>query len=226
MKIDLKVMGERIKKERTAAGFKTQAKFAKAMGYVEESRTTVGNWESGHKQPVLDDLLKMCEMFGCELEYLLGKYPCRTRQATDIEEVTGLSEEAIEKLAKLKYNFPDGLINSLICDDFLELFLRSIQKAAQYEASHTALRWERETGKNKSKAHMDELQRLDNLRKIERYEAHTNIEKVTGYICTDSMLFWLKEAYGYEAKYEYSKKLGTEVLVIKEVNTNGKHSQN
>ena len=102
MILDKKIIGDRIKKGRIAAGFKTQCDFAERMGYSKESRQTVSNWENGNVQPSLKDILLMCELFSCELEYLLGIYPCKTREATDIQAVTGLSQDAIETLKTYK----------------------------------------------------------------------------------------------------------------------------
>ena len=47
--------------------------------------------------PQFEDMLKMCEVFDCELGYLLGEFDCKTREATDIQAKTGLSEKAIKK---------------------------------------------------------------------------------------------------------------------------------
>lgn len=40
----------------------------------------------------------MCDLFNCELGYLLGEYNCKTRATTDIQAATGLSERAIDRL--------------------------------------------------------------------------------------------------------------------------------
>lgn len=102
MKYDKKIIGQRIKTERIAAGFKTQGDFAKALGFAFESRQTIGNWENGKVLPCLCDLLKICEICDCEIGYLLGEYENRTREITDINRVTGLSEESIKQLKILK----------------------------------------------------------------------------------------------------------------------------
>lgn len=38
--------------------------------------------------PQFEDMLKMCEVFDCELGYLLGEFNCKTREATDIQAKT------------------------------------------------------------------------------------------------------------------------------------------
>lgn len=92
------LIGERIKQQRIAAGYKTQSDFAIALGLSYESRQTVGSWEQGKYIPKLDTLLKMCELFDCEIGFLLCEYDCKTREETDISAATGLSEKSIRRL--------------------------------------------------------------------------------------------------------------------------------
>lgn len=99
---DLKAIGKRIKKERIENGFKNQGAFAKEMNYSQESRQTVANWENGKTLPCLEDLLKMCELFGCELGYLLCEHDNKTREATDVCKALGISKEAEAELKKIK----------------------------------------------------------------------------------------------------------------------------
>ena len=75
----------------------SQEKFSELLGV---SRGTFIKWEKpGGVIPPLDYLLKMCNIFGCEVGYLLGEFDCTTREAMDIHAVTGLSERAIEILS-------------------------------------------------------------------------------------------------------------------------------
>ena len=131
MNYDLKKVGQRIRKERKGAGFKTQGDFAKRMGYHEESRQTIGNWENGKILPRLDDLLKMCEIFNCELGYLLCEYNCKTRENTDIQAVTGLSEEAISSLLNLAKNSGTdeklSVLSQILAHEKLSDFLKAIE---------------------------------------------------------------------------------------------------
>lgn len=113
MNYDLQAIGNRIKKERKAAGLKKQGDLTKKMGLSEYSRQTVGNWENGTVLPCLDDLLKMCEIFDCELGYLLCEYDCKTKELTNIHEVTGLSENAIKMLSDIKKTSIEEVIITL-----------------------------------------------------------------------------------------------------------------
>jgi transcriptional regulator with XRE-family HTH domain len=66
---------------------------------ISVARQTISKWEKGEGAgPTVWDLLRMCEVFGCDYGYLVGDYDCRTRTATDIQEDTGLSEAAIDNL--------------------------------------------------------------------------------------------------------------------------------
>ncbi len=102
------ILGERIKKERGdkklgGMGI-SQAKLAERLGLEIESRQTIGAWESGKRKPPLEVLEKMCEIFNCDLDYLTGRYECKTRGTTDIFELTGLSEKSCKTLSTLKNN--------------------------------------------------------------------------------------------------------------------------
>lgn len=63
---------------------------------------TVSAWESGNITPSLENLIKLCGLFNCELGYFLGDHEGKTRAATDIHEYTSLSYEVIERLHNSK----------------------------------------------------------------------------------------------------------------------------
>ena len=91
---------DRIKLNRNALGL-SQEKLSEKLNVT---RKTLSQWEKGTTFPPLEDMLKMCEVFDCELGYLLGEHNCKTRAATDVQEVTGLSEESINILMQLQKN--------------------------------------------------------------------------------------------------------------------------
>lgn len=128
-------IGERIRKERIEAGYKNQSDFAVALGLKEDSRQSVGSWENGIRFPSLDMFLKMCEIFECEIGYLLCEFDCKTKEQTDVQKATGLSNKSINRLFLFRtrnketnafvFNSP---INSIIeHDSFVEL-LEAIKK--------------------------------------------------------------------------------------------------
>lgn len=58
-----------IEAERARAG-KTKEQFAHDLGV---NPKTVQNWQKGRCAIPCDKLLKMCELFGCTSDYLLGR---------------------------------------------------------------------------------------------------------------------------------------------------------
>jgi len=101
MEYSWKKIGARIKDERRLLSL-TQEKLLEEIEFSGSSRQLVGRWEKGASCPAIEELLKLCEIFNCELGYLLCEYDCKNREATDIQAVTGLSEKAIKKLSKIK----------------------------------------------------------------------------------------------------------------------------
>lgn len=91
------VIASRITEEREALGL-TKEGLAERLNV---NRNTITSWERQDikgRYPPLEDLARMCDLFNCELGYLLGEYNCKTRAATDIQAETGLSERAIDRL--------------------------------------------------------------------------------------------------------------------------------
>lgn len=132
------ITGERIKKLR---GKKPQDQCAKELGI---SRGALSYYENGERKPDAEILYRMAEYFKVSVDYLLGLTKEQTIEP-DIKiacEVTGLSGEAIKKIAQLKTkinlsaNCGKGLkvtgteiMNSLILDKWFEAFM---QRLAMY----------------------------------------------------------------------------------------------
>lgn len=112
MVYDSKKIGERIRKERKKAGV-NQSDFAEMMGLADKSRQTVMKWERGEIIPDIKKLFKMCEIFNCELGYLLCEYDCKNKVSSDVRAVTGLSEKAVMTLHKIKISDIRGVISAL-----------------------------------------------------------------------------------------------------------------
>ena len=77
---------------------------------------TVSKWETGETTPDLYYALKLCELFDCELGYLLCEYDQKTRKTADIKELTGLSGEACQVLQNEEFGLIKKLIDKLITD--------------------------------------------------------------------------------------------------------------
>ena len=87
----------------------------------------------------------MCEKLECDVGHLFGEYDCKKRQAEDVQELTGLSEKAIEKLFRLRERTSDEkhpgytnfYINSIIEHDaFLELLLAIKKHVWSFNQKH------------------------------------------------------------------------------------------
>lgn len=106
MKYNKVEIGERIRKNRKALGYKKQDDFIEALQKIypkaPKDRGTIGSWENGDNLPDLDTMLAICELFDCDLSYLVGDIEAKTRDKQFIIDETGLSEEAIDILYDCK----------------------------------------------------------------------------------------------------------------------------
>lgn len=122
---DEKAIGKRIQYERNQLGL-SQGKFAEKIGLAESSRQVIGKWEKGKLLPHFDHMLKMCELFECELGYLLCEYDCKTRVATDVKKATGLTEAAINRLMDINKSHINGALDTfsklILHKEFGQLF--------------------------------------------------------------------------------------------------------
>lgn len=94
-KYDWNKIGQRIKKARELAGL-SQGELGEKISYGYQM---IGKWERGETRPSLDSLFSLCDVFNCEIGYLLCEYDSKKREFADIQAVTGLSERAIEILS-------------------------------------------------------------------------------------------------------------------------------
>lgn len=86
------------KRERERAGY-TQKSFAESF---DVSLDTVRNWEQGRKVPEIKTIERLCAEFACEPDYLLGRMENSTHDIQFICQQTGLSEDAVLALGRLK----------------------------------------------------------------------------------------------------------------------------
>lgn len=94
------------------------------------TRQTLSNWEKGESSPTVGDLLNMCEIFHCDFGYLVGEYDCRTRESTDIQKLTGLSEDAIKEIISWFHLYgsesTDLLSNLMVSDEFQDALMSAL----------------------------------------------------------------------------------------------------
>ena len=127
MTYDSVVIGKNIEKERKRMKI-TQKDLGKLTGVCNKQ---ISLYESGKLTPPIDMLFKMCDVFDCELGYLLGEetYAQRTKVETKIVNELGLSLDAICVIKKVTgtdkhclsfgYNSKEyqEIINSLLLSD-------------------------------------------------------------------------------------------------------------
>jgi len=68
-------------------------------------RQTVSSWEDGRITFRTDKLIEICNLFQCDMGFVLGEYDCKTRAATDICEHTGLFEQSVNTLIMLSADY-------------------------------------------------------------------------------------------------------------------------
>lgn len=104
---DLSIVGEKIKYERELLLY-TQENLAEQLDIIaskskkynnkQKSRQTIANWEKGETYPSYQDMVNLCKLFKCDMDYLTGKIPCKTRENTDIQKEIRLTEETIKRI--------------------------------------------------------------------------------------------------------------------------------
>lgn len=107
-----KLIGERIKTEREKAGL-SKPDLLKNIYMSTTSHKSVTAWESGEILPSLDNLSRMAELFKCDIGYLVGDYPEKTRDVSDICSLTGLSEPAANALIDENDGYRDDRLKAL-----------------------------------------------------------------------------------------------------------------
>lgn len=83
------ILGKRIESERIRLGL-NQIELAKKLNL--SSSASISQYESGDRVPSDDIKLKMCELFNCSLDYLMGKSDIRNPEKADLDKLQiGLS---------------------------------------------------------------------------------------------------------------------------------------
>lgn len=172
-KYNLKEIGKKIKEERKGHRW-TQGKFAEKLDLSESSRQTIRSWEKGDSLPDLDRMLNMCELFNCELGYLLCEQEDKTRKVTDIRKATGLSESSITKLHGLK----DSAVREVL--DTLNFFIEHPNFEKILYATHIqGLKSNIPTAKISSETRMDIATHLScNLNDVDDYISASRLKYI------------------------------------------------
>ena len=102
------ILGKRIELERLRLGL-NQIELAKRLNL--SSSASISQYEKGDRVPSDDIKLKMCEVFNCSLDYLLGKSDIRN----------------IEELQNVKFANSNGLDTEGLDKEDLEELQRQIE---------------------------------------------------------------------------------------------------
>ncbi len=103
------VFVDRLVEERKKKGW-SQEKLAEAVG---KETSTVSTWEQHRAIPPFDVMVKLSQLFDCDLDYLTGRIDKETHALKTACEVTGLSPTAIKKIkGKVSSNALTHLIES------------------------------------------------------------------------------------------------------------------
>lgn len=110
---------DRFKELREQNGY-TQITFLKAINADEyvTSIESVRNWEQGKSIPEWRTILKLCDFFDCDMDYLFGRISKKTHDTQFICNEIGLSEEAL-------MNLIDKVKTPCVLDFLSELFSAS-----------------------------------------------------------------------------------------------------
>ena len=118
-KYDQKAIAKRIRELRTDKGM-TQEELAKRLYH---RRDLILNWENPEKKPLpdLSDMLSLCNIFECDLSYLLCENDCKTKDLQGIQDYTGLSEPAITNLLSFQQSEMQTVSKVIASNHFVDL---------------------------------------------------------------------------------------------------------
>lgn len=108
------IIGNRIRENRKENGL-SQERLAEYLEHITENptkRQTVAGWENGKPIKKIEQLTALCEIFNCDMAYLLCECDTKHIRTQDISSSTGLSEKAIDiliSLRKMDSKLPDTI---------------------------------------------------------------------------------------------------------------------
>lgn len=171
-------ISKKIKEERLKHGL-SQAELGKKIGVVGKQ---VSNYERHSPIPPLEVMLKLCDVFDCELGYLLGEkdYSNTTQLYTKISEYTGLDNESINILHHIMTRYQNTPI-AKIEDDVYKDILNRIIKSAEFKSCLRAL-------KDLSNDYKDYIHAMDDFENIPNDELKREAIDKDGEIPDDSWI--------------------------------------
>lgn len=100
-----------------------------------QSRQTIAKWEHGDITISFNQMIKLCNIFDCDIGYMLCEYDTKHHVAANIQEQTGLSESAInvlQKLGKKARILTDTLSSLLVQPEFDQWLWQIYRIASEY----------------------------------------------------------------------------------------------
>ena len=124
-----RIFGERLKQQRKRRKM-TQEELANSLNM---GVATVRNWEQGRTWPEMNELLRLCALFGCDADYLLGKIGQKTHDLDFLCAATGLTPAAIDRLAELRdgpFGYDDmQIVSKILTSQRLSDLIESVKDA-------------------------------------------------------------------------------------------------
>ena len=130
MHYDKEKIAKRLKDERKSHSL-TQAALALQL---KVGRDTIRDWETSKRIPPLEDMLAMCSIFECELGYLLCEYDTKLRDTADVQEITGLREDAIQEV--IRYGGASDRISDILASSEFYLLIVRMKGLAERKARY------------------------------------------------------------------------------------------
>lgn len=100
------IIGERIRQNRKAKDL-SQEQLAEYLEQITNSRIkrqTIAGWENGKPIKKMEQLTALCEIFDCDMAYLLCECDCKRVVSQKVAPALGLSEKALDNLITAKKN--------------------------------------------------------------------------------------------------------------------------
>lgn len=124
-----RTFGDRLKQERKKLDMR-QEDLAKKLGMT---TATVRNWEQGRTWPEMPDFIRLCALFQCDADYLVGRIEQKTHNLSFLCAETGLTPEALQSLADIKSGPAGGedmvLVSIILSSAKFKNILRSVKDA-------------------------------------------------------------------------------------------------
>lgn len=204
------IFAERLKRQRTARGYRSQEAFAKAFNECFRNGEnldgnkpyagilgTIKHYEDPtHKSmPRLDIVVEMCQLLECDIDFLLGyiDFPRHIQQV--VHDEVGLSEKAVFRLVGQAHP-ENAFIDFLLCSDsFYELdyTFTNLQNHIEWFNSCVASIHQCEAGANSLDRNSAEYKELDDtwnalMESAKRWGAEQNVNIYRMGILFGSML--------------------------------------